>query len=259
MDLAEFGNRIPSLSFEVVADNGPTTIGAITQELSAGSVAPGETPTLSGFAAVGDSVRGAIEDLAEAAGLSIGDDGARPVLMTPSPPASFIERRGEVGRRELVRRAAATLPGEVSVTYYDPARDYQTGLQRASARGGGETRGERRALPVVLDAMAAKAVAEERLARLWAGRESAVVTLGWSRAELRVGSLVQLEGAGSLWRIERATIGAMTVRLELVRTLAGSFAAPIGASPGRVLDQPDLPHGPTVGRLHELPSIDGRA
>ncbi len=259
MELADFGNRIPSLSFEVVADSNPTTIGAIAQELSEGSLEPGQTPVLSGFAAIGDSVRGAIEDLVEIAGLSVRDDGARAVLTVASPPALLIERGSEVGRREVVRRAAAALPREVSVTYYEPARDYQTGLQRASAGDGAEARGERRALPAVLDAISAKAFAEQRLESLWAGRENAVVILGWSRAGLRPGTLVRLEGAGGLWRIERATTGAMTVRLELVRVLGGSLAAPASASPGRVLEQSDLSHGPTVVRLHELPSLDGAA
>lgn len=259
LELADFGNRIPSLSFEVVADSNPTTIGAIAQELSAGSLESGQTPALSGFAAVGDSVRGAIEDLVEIAGLSVRDDGARAVLTVASPPAPSVDRGGEVGRREVVRRAAAALPREVSVTYYEPARDYQTGLQRASAGGGAEARGERRALPAVLDAISAKAFAEQRLESLWAGRETAVVIVGWSRAGLKPGTLIRLEDPGGLWRIERATTGAMTVRLELVRVLGGSLAAPAAASPGRVLEQPDLSHGPTVVRLHELPSLDGAA
>ena len=83
------------------------------------------------------------------------------------------------------------------------------------------------------------------------------MTLGWSRAELRAGTLVQLEGEGGVWAIQRATIGPMTVQLELAREVAGAMPLPPAASAGRVLDQPDVPHGPTLVRLHELPSVDG--
>lgn len=257
LELADFGNRVPSLSFEVVADAGPVQVGMVAEALTCGALAAGDTPSLSGFAALGDSVRGAIEDLAEIGGLSLADDGGRLVLGLPAGPPRLAEKRYEVGRRDMVRRAAASLPSEVSVTYYDATRDYQTGLQRASAAGGGEGRAERRAVPAVLEATPAKAMAEQRLESLWAGRESAVVTLGWSQAELRAGSLVKLEGASGLWRVERATIGAMTVRLELVRTPAGAVPSPIPASPGRVLAQPDLLHGPTVLRLVELSAAAG--
>ncbi|HEY0327056.1 MAG TPA: phage tail protein, partial [Allosphingosinicella sp.] len=259
LDLADFGNRIPSLTFELVADDGPVMVGAIAESLSNGALAAGETSPIAGFAASGDSVRGAIEDLAESFGLSLADNGAQLLLARPSASVLLIDKSTEAGRREVVRRAAATLPREVTVTYYDPARDYQTGLQRASAGGGAEARGERRALPAVLDALAAKAVAEQRLERLWAGRVSSVATLGWSSAGIRAGSLVELEGEGGLWRVQRATVGPMTVRLELLREAAGSTAASIGATPGRVFEQPDLPLGPTVILLHELPSIDGLA
>ncbi|WP_243406241.1 phage tail protein [Sphingosinicella sp. YJ22] len=199
LELADFGNRIPSLSFEVVADPGPVTIGAVAEELSGGALAAGETPALAGFAAGGDSVRAAIEDLAGIVPLSIADDGSQLVISLASEPVQVVAAQEEAGRRKVERRAAATLPREVTVTYYDAARDYQTGLQRATAAGGAEARGEQRALPAVLDAAAAKAIAERRLECLWVGRTSATVTLGWSRAELRAGTLVELEGEGGMW------------------------------------------------------------
>jgi hypothetical protein len=74
--LADYGNHIPSLTFEVEADEGPVEIGEIAAELSGGAVI-GETETaLGGYAASGDSVRGAIEMLAAMRPMSIIDDGA---------------------------------------------------------------------------------------------------------------------------------------------------------------------------------------
>ena len=69
--LEDYGNRIPSLTFEVEADDGAVAIGAIAEELSGGAVAAGTTPALAGYAASGDSVRGALEALADVVPLSL--------------------------------------------------------------------------------------------------------------------------------------------------------------------------------------------
>lgn len=69
LQLADFGNRIPSLTFEVIADDGPVPIGTIIRDLAGGAVTGTlDAPDLVGFAAYGDSVRGAIEPLAQASG-----------------------------------------------------------------------------------------------------------------------------------------------------------------------------------------------
>src|SRR3546814_19863891 len=68
-ELAEYGNRIPSLTFEIVADDAPVSAGAIAAELSDGIVdGAGATQMLGGFSAYGDSVRGVLETLAVASG-----------------------------------------------------------------------------------------------------------------------------------------------------------------------------------------------
>jgi hypothetical protein len=74
--LADYGNRIPSLTFEVEGDSGAVEIGMIAQEISAGAITAGSTPALSGYAAGGDSVRTAAESLADVVPLSLADDGA---------------------------------------------------------------------------------------------------------------------------------------------------------------------------------------
>ena len=67
--LADYGNRIPSLTFEVEADDGAVTIATIAADLSGGDLVGATAATLGGYAASGDSVRGAIETLARAVGL----------------------------------------------------------------------------------------------------------------------------------------------------------------------------------------------
>jgi hypothetical protein len=252
--LADYGNRIPSLTFEVEADAGPVTIAEVADALSEGAIAAGAAPALAGFAATGASLRSAVEALADFAGLSLTDDNGGLILGRAQGPAALVGE--ETARREVARRAAASVPAEVSLAYHDVARDYQAGLQRARAEGApGEGRIERQAAPAALSAEAAKALAEQRLAALWAERTQARVGLGWSWAALRPGTLVALEGEAGQWRIARKVIGPMSVRLELAR-VAGTPAPTAPAAPGRAVSEPDLPHGPTIVRLLDLPLGD---
>jgi hypothetical protein len=99
LELAEFGNRIPSLSFEVVADAGPVPIGQVATELSAGALSGNAGPALLGFAASGDGVRSAVEELAELAGLGLRDTGATLALQAPEGPAVRLAEDRESGRR----------------------------------------------------------------------------------------------------------------------------------------------------------------
>ncbi len=251
--LEDFGNRIPSLTFEVEADPEPVAIGAIAEALGGGAVAAGETPALAGYAAGGDSVRAALEALADIVPLSLADDGAVLRLGGGTEPPLALPAADESGRRRIVRRGLASLPGEASLAYHDPARDYQTGLQRALRPGGRSA--DRRAVAASLSAPAAKALAERRLAALWAARVTATVAAGWRAASLRPGRPVSIEGLAGRWRVTRWTLGPMSVTLELVRASVATLP-PLAASPGRATGEPDLAHGPTIVRLLDLPLGD---
>lgn len=254
MSLEDFGNRIPSLTFELVADPGAVPIGSMAEELTDGTVTSGGTPALSGYAASGDSVRGALEALAEVVPLSLVKDGESQLLYATMAGALTVPAAAMTERLELVRRGQESVPGEATITYYDAARDYQTGLQRA-VRGGGRMT-DQRALPAVLDAGRARALADYRLASLWAGRVSAKAVLDWRCAAIRPGCQVVIEGVTGRWRVGRWTLGAMTTTLDLVR-VPGAGPPDLEASPGRAVGEPDRPVGPTILRLFDLPLGDG--
>lgn len=254
MSLEDFGNRIPSLTFEVVADGSAVSIGAMAEELAGGIVMAGTTPALAGYAAAGDSVRAALEGLADVVPLSLVKDGEAQLLYATTEAALPLPQAAMSQRLEIVRRGQDAVPGEATITYYDAARDYQTGLQRA-IRGSGRIV-DRRVLPAVLDAGGARALADYRLASLWAGRVSAKAVLDWSCAAIRPGSQVLIEGYAGRWRVGRWTLGAMTTTLDLVR-IPGAGPPDIIASPGRAVGEPDLPLGPTILRLLDLPLGDG--
>lgn len=249
--LADYGNRIPSLTFEVEADEAAVSIGAIAAQLA--DVRGVETPVLRGFAASGDSVRGAIEDVALVHGLVMAQDADGLVLSSPVGPAMALAEADVLPGRERRFGPVAARTGEVAVTYHDVARDFQVGLQRA--RIGApvpESRVERIALPAVLAAGEAKALAEGRLAALGSGRAEMDVRLTWrGAAALAPGRLVRLGGDGAVWRVRRWTLEPMAVRVGLVRHAGPAIAAT--ADPGRATRQPDAVHGPTLLRLIELP------
>ncbi|MGA9581678.1 MAG: phage tail protein, partial [Allosphingosinicella sp.] len=160
--LADYGNRIPSLTFEVEADPGGTDVGSVAAALGEGVGTAGEWAALAGYAAGGDSVRAAIAALAELEPLSLIDDGeglvlaagaGTPVLIGEAEPGAA--EPGAGGRSEWLRRSGDSVPAESTLAYYDPARDYQTGLQRAS-RPGQVLASDRSAVAAALDAATAK-------------------------------------------------------------------------------------------------------
>jgi hypothetical protein len=251
LELGDFGNRIPSLTFEIEADPGAVAIGGIAAELSGGLVTAGETPGVRGFAASGDSLRSALEPLVAAASLSLVPDSDRLLVAAASGSAAALAAADRVGAPEVSRRAAALVPSEATLSYYDEARDYQTGTQRAR-RGGGSARGETSGLAAVLTASEAKAFAEERLAALWTGRTAAKLRLLPRRADARPGRLVAIEGEQGLWKVRRWLLDVGGVALDLVRVPA-SGAPAAGASAGPAVGAADLVHGPTTLRLLDLP------
>lgn len=251
-ELADYGNRIPSLTFEVEADSA-VTIGDIAEELSAGMISADESPALIGYAAIGDSVRGAIEGLIDVASLSLSDrDGLLRLNSGSSVPAPIEPEEAGVGR-QIIRRGSDAVADEVSIAYYEVARDFQSGLQRATLGAAVARRAERIALPAAMTAAGAKAIAEQRFATLRSGREQAKIKLSWARSTLRPGDLLALPGLTGRWKVRRWTLEATSLALELTRTREGSALSSAPAAPGTGIGEPDLPHGPTTFEVMDLP------
>ncbi|HEX8512763.1 MAG TPA: phage tail protein [Allosphingosinicella sp.] len=258
--LADYGNRIPSLTFEVEADIGALSLRAVAAELG-GLPATGASTILAGYAAGGDSVRAAIATLAELEPLSLIDDGEVLALGGGDGLPAQVEESelgasasGAGGRSEWSRRSGDSVPVETTLAYYDPALDYQMGLQRAS-RPGSALISDRRAVAASLNAATAKALAADRIERLWAARRSAKLHLGWSRLGLWAGRHVRVEGRPGRWRISRWTLDRMVLTLELTGVPGAAPVAAAQANPGRPIDQPDFVHGPTSLRLLDLPLL----
>jgi len=263
MELADFANHIPSLTFEVEADDGAVAVHDILAELSEQAIAGMASMTLGGFAASGDSVRGTIEAVGRSIGLSFQDDGLVLRLAEPAPDPILLaeEQFGSSAdgrkraRTDIAQAASGTLPDEVAISYYEPARDFQAGLQRAR-RGGPGRRVEQIELSAALDAPGAKAIAERRLADSWAERVRRTVSLPWRALDLRAGDHVQIPGISGRWRISEILFEKMAVELKLIGAPPQPGDAPPPAEPGRATGSDDVLVGETVLHLLDIPTIE---
>ncbi|MES2173424.1 MAG: phage tail protein [Pseudomonadota bacterium] len=267
LTLADYGNRIPSLTFEVEADAGPVPIGAVAAMLSAGRLAGDGLVTVDGFAASGSDVRAAIAPLVEAHGLGLrsGADGLRLVAVGAAEGAIGVDglaRRLNGQAIDAVERSGAAadgVPVALSLRHYDAARDYQAGVQRVTRPGPGRQEMGIE-LPAVMAADAARAVAAQRLGAGWTGRTTMTLRCDWRALALNPGAVVTVADAPGLWRIEEREWEAMAVRLALRRVPGGGGVLPVGASSGAIVRQADAPHGVTTLMLADLPQIqDGAA
>ncbi|MEO5972416.1 MAG: phage tail protein, partial [Sphingomicrobium sp.] len=158
----------------------------------------GGAQTVKGYAAHGRSIRAAVEPLVEQFGIRLFDNGD--VLATPSRAAPLVADEEDLGcgagseraaRIERSQVPARSLPAVLTLQYYDPARDYQTGSMAAAAGGGGGP-AEQVDFPAVLTAGAAKALVHGALARRWAERDKLTLRLPPAFLTLRPGELVAL-------------------------------------------------------------------
>lgn len=260
--LGDYGNRIPALSFEVIADEGDVSVGAILSELAGRGVMADNPSPLGGFAATGDSVRGVAETLAGVFPFAARDDGEILRLQAEAPPFSPLlphdlgaSHEGKMlPRIARERRAETTLPSSLSVAHYEPARDYQQGLQRVRDGGAGR-RDLRIDLPVTLDAARIKGHALAALHRLRVERVTSKIRLPWRYLGLAPGDRISVPGDPGDWRVAGVALDRMVIEADLVRY--GSPPARTHVSdPGRSLAQPDLGHGATVFHLLDLPPLD---
>ncbi|WP_310596129.1 phage tail protein [Sphingomonas sp.] len=254
LPLERFGNRIPSLTFEVEADDGPVDSGAIAAAVCAEATASGGV-ALGGFAASG-SVRGTLETLTAIDGGCWRAEGSGVVRVDGGVPVDVVDAGFAAGRPVGVgRRSLAPLdrvPREIAVAHHDPARDYQIGVQRV-ARAGAGLRRDRIDLPAVLAAESAKGVAAAMLSRAEAARTRRSVALGLEGIGIAPGACVRVAEDPTRWRVMRASVEGLVTTLDLVPV--GEAPAVRPATSGRVLAAPDLTIGHTVLAVVELPGL----
>jgi hypothetical protein len=264
LQLADYGNRIPSLTFEVEADEGSVPMETVAADLSGGWLGAVIGEAVSGFAAGGADVSDAIAPLVDAWGLAFvaDEEGLRLEGTSAEGAAAEISAAALCGRVngrsvdpvEQSGEGADSVPLSLSLRHYDPARDYQAGVQRVSRPGTGRVE-QGIDLPVTMSGDAARQLAARRLSHGWAGRAAMTLRCGWDALRHEAGDLVTVEGRSGRWRIEEREWEAMAVRLALRRVPGAGGVLPTGASSGAIVRQADAPHGATSLMLVDLPPL----
>jgi len=258
MQLAEYGNRLPSLSFEVFADETPVEATATIATLAGAAVVADPGPAPLGLSATGGSVRAVAEVVQGAWPMIVRDDGRVRLATVPRPsPAPAPDDLGARTDNNRVARIALDIApldsgaAALTLAYLDDARDYQQGLQRARREGPGRLE-ERIDLPATLAATDALGLAEAALSRMSTERVRATINLPWRRIDLRPGDSFTLDGI--VWRVVEMRFERMCVRLDLARS-DHSPTATATAAPGRAVSEVDAPHGPTQLVVVDLPPL----
>ena len=260
--LADYGNRIPSLTFELIADASPPRVAEIVADVSRGAIEQGDgSAAVAGFAALGSDRRSAIEPLIELWDGVYHDDGAIVRAGLGTAPPLLVSGRDRMGCSadgdalqpiaERRQEPADALPSALTIEYYDPERDYQAGQMRASVAAG---RSQRRIdSAAALSASSAKSLASDALARRWAGRDRVRLQLCPAYIDLRPGQLIGLPPVPGLYRVEEVMIDGLVVIVEARRThLPGG---PLSADAGRSNSDPDAGIGMSVPLLLDLPAL----
>lgn len=262
LQVADFGNRIPSLNFEVFCDDGPlvlsTLFDGVVDDVSADfpldgimgySCQEALASTLSQFSPV-------IPMLCDAGGLelTIARERLQLVPISVGEPA-VATAQGDFGGKAGYTRKRSPPPENPPrvLRYYDVALDYQPGSQRAPGRplNGGQPKTVD--LPATLTSEAAY-----RLISLAARNGGwALETLSWRCAELdpgiAPGAVVSLEGVTGLWRVSAWEWRETGVELTLERVPPSSSIEFYATSSGQAVLASDLPIYPTAIEAYELP------
>jgi len=266
MDLTEYGNRIPSLTFEVIADDGSVAIADIIMDISAQRIAGTSSERLTGYAAGGEDRLVSLRALAGSTPLALSSDSnaidrieARAHAVEDAEAIvaitdDFVRTAGGQEMQSPARRTAAVsvAPRQVSLRYYDPARDYQSGIQSAFRPGSGRMVLVRD-FPAAISADQAKKIAAFRLWSEYDARFSLHVSVPLDDDQYRPATLVEIAGFEGLWRITTCEIVSGCAQLSLKRVRPNNAPGPDGTEHGRNIADPDLRAGPTRLVLADLP------
>lgn len=267
LELADFGNRLPSLTFEILGDAEGCSVEAIVQTILPEARTEALGLQFAGFSIDQGTIGDTLATISEASPLACHSSGDRLVVrpaeaafpavpvMLPLP-ASSTDSQAERAKVEGWSRKREPLPRtrQCGLRYYDTGRDYQPGLQRSIGR---TEQGELTMieLPAALSAPEARAIANA------AGRRFArpTDTISYRVTEidpaLVPGAFVRLPIAAGLWRIVQWEWQRDGVLLELQACTGRDTPATASptADPGRSNAALDVLPVPTELMAFELP------
>lgn len=207
--------------------------------------------TLHGYViAEPQSARAALEPIMDLFGLSAGEDGgmvrfaSEAAADAPVLPADLVADGETVFRAERV--PDHQLPTELSVAFRDPMRDHQSRTARAVRVGADGLRQETIAFPGAIETGTAQSLAEDRLRRLWAGRDTVAFDLPPNEVEVVPGRRVSLPGHAGEAEFLIESVEQGLVRRVAARRIVRGVPAP---------DQPDIPADKAAAVVFGAPAV----
>ncbi len=259
MALESFGNRIPMLSFEVIADEADLTMADLLKDLADPEVRPRPTQTrLQGYAMDGANVRAALAPLDALDPVGLRDDGtaveiggAVGMAVSVQLEDSGASPQGD-GLRGLARTrpASRSLPSRTELGFAEVSRDFQSGLQSVDLHQEGTTL--RLDVPAALDAQTARGLAMGRLFATRRDGETAELRMPWRCLVAWHAGSILFDGV--TWRVRRLRLEGMCLVLDLCPAPPTSNG-PMAADSGRSITEQDKPAGTTVLQLVDLPPL----
>ena len=261
LDLSDYGNRIPSLSFEVIGDDGPLCLSTLLDGTVPNSSAPILLEDVAGW-----SMEGSIADTIAAlqplmpidvdasdSGLLLSAEaGEAPFINLGAP--SIASTDGDFGRYSgFTRHRGAEPEAPVRVLrYYDLERDFQPGSQRAN---GPTLPGQPRTveLPAALSASSARNLIEQAAKRANWKRQAISWRVTELDPEVRPGATVALPDQPGLWRVRSWEWREGGIELSLTRMAQGGAGIWQRADSGRAIQATDIAIGKTSLAVCELP------
>ncbi|MFN3819192.1 phage tail protein [Blastomonas sp.] len=262
MALEEFGNRIPSLTFEVIGDASDADLGGIVAR-AIGMDEPWEaSPAVTGASLTGETRRDMLRTIAAGFPLVLTDSdrNLRAVLREAQLPggavvatSTLLQRaQGSAEQSHLTSQRSTPQTDGLVLRYYEPERDYQPGLRRTGSSGSGRLR--QIELPLVLSASLAQHRAELLVRAERDGLERIDLRTSVLDFAMLPGNVVTIEGWAGSWRVLRWQWSAEGIDLALASHRAAGSALPVMVDPGRSVNAPDGGIGPTRFALFDLPS-----
>ena len=261
LDLTNFGNRIPAMTFEIFADSGTLSLRQLFDGLIDNVDGDVPLPGVTGFSCEG-SFKETLGKFQPVFPMSCDADGA---VMTIEPErhqsspialteATVSEKQGDFGGKTgFSRKRMPPLQSPPRVLrYYDIDLDYQPGTQRAH---GQPSPGQPKTiqLPASLSAANAFQLISQTATNINWARD----TIAWRTSELDPaivpGSVVTVQGQAGQWRVTDWEWRASGVEMALERLAPTAGTSTVAVTAGGGGAASDVVATPTVLRAFELP------
>ncbi len=260
LQLADYGNRIPSLTFELFERDGSVSLATIAGMASGGKIGGQSLEAVTGYALQGADIVSALRPLFDAAPvfvrpqmdtLSVADwFGANQQLAELVPVANAsgnaLERPGKS------RQPENAAPNNLALRHFEPARDFQAGTQQ-SQRGRVGAITTLIDCPAAMNANQAKRFADLALLQQHRGRSRISLFAIGPSTGVQIGDWISQ--GGSRFRIHEIEKFSGFDRIEAISWLDRYSAASIGTDAGIATGQPDAIIGPTQLMVVDLPLL----